>query len=782
MRKTMDEKQRKRWQFWLFAVFAAGCMAVGIKNLFFQGPLRENLFGKNGQNALWETIIFFIWIMAVFFFFEKQTGKLGTSLQTGGIVLGLLTGIWCHQVFLPVLFSGIWFLGLFAFGDLLFRLSGGEKGKGNKEKRLPADFLLGCGFWICLTCFLSAFHFGGTEKMRKTAAGLLLLVLLEALWHRKNTAVRAQKTFASLRTSLLEYDMMEKAALAVSLTMIFIQLARINLLPDYDSLHYGLRSPYILDAGHGIYEDLGNINLVYTYPKGLEILTYPLSGTASFSFLLCFNVWMAGFILVILYKITLRLGGSRKTALWASAFACAMPGIMNMSITAKSDLAALACQLCILYAAAELFFCREGKKGWIGIAAGGCFLSYAMKPTALVFSTVLSLSCLAVLAGKKGFYLKENNKNAGRREFSFFACVVFVCLGAWMGTWIRTYRMTGVPATSVFTSIWEKLGFQVRWPYAFSSIPDQGIAVGGIKSLGFLLKRLAGMLFAPVGEDMAHVIIAWGGCFPVLFMLSWMLWGREARGRRKDEPQAKALSCLCGAAVGTGIISLISIYLLWQVDGNYFMLMYAVLAVMGSLSLSRADKPSCAGKVFGGILLFYQVVLTISTNWAGTTGFTPIVFNNPGYYHHQQEWHERKCREGNQEIWSILAQNPETRVIAFGEHPEVLQFPCNVQSYYDVTGSGGNVRLVKTLENFKQFLRFAGTEYIYVEAGYLEEGSRAYDVVRFLIEEGSLADIRYEQGNMLGRVNLDGKIETKPKEAAEEFYRTIITAKDQRAE
>ena len=39
-----------------------------------------------------------------------------------------------------------------------------------------------------------------------------------------------------------------------------------------------------------------------------------------------------------------------------------------------------------------------------------------------------------------------------------------------------------------------------------------------------------------------------------------------------------------------------------------------------------------------------------------------------------------------------------------------------------------------------------------------------------MIEDGSLADVRYENGNMLAQVNLDGKLPTDPQAAAEEFY------------
>ena len=65
--------------------------------------------------------------------------------------------------------------------------------------------------------------------------------------------------------------------------------------------------------------------------------------------------------------------------------------------------------------------------------------------------------------------------------------------------------------------------------------------------------------------------------------------------------------------------------------------------------------------------------------------------------------------------------------------------------------------LVKTLENFKDYLRYAKTDYIYAEAGHLKAGTREWDVLRYLVEEGGcLTEIRYENGNMVGKVSLDG--------------------------
>ena len=155
-----------------------------------------------------------------------------------------------------------------------------------------------------------------------------------------------------------------------------------------------------------------------------------------------------------------------------------------------------------------------------------------------------------------------------------------------------------------------------------------------------------------------------------------------------------------------------------------------------------------AAVVFG--FCWFQAAVTIATSWSGGQGFTPIKVRHKGDVNHRQMVYDRFCSQGNQAIWSILSADPAARVIAVGEHPEVLQFPCNVQSYYDVTGSGGNVRLVKTLDNFKEFLEYAKIQYLYVQANFLEENTRCYDVVRFLVEDGSLGDIRYENGNMPG--------------------------------
>ena len=87
----------------------------------------------------------------------------------------------------------------------------------------------------------------------------------------------------------------------------------------------------------------------------------------------------------------------------------------------------------------------------------------------------------------------------------------------------------------------------------------------------------------------------------------------------------------------TGILSLLSLYLLYQIDGNYYMLLYALTGMLESIVLyaRAAYEVSPAGRPYRrffsgesnyGLLLLTAVMLyfTAFTGWAGPVGFTPI--------------------------------------------------------------------------------------------------------------------------------------------------------------
>ena len=85
---------------------------------------------------------------------------------------------------------------------------------------------------------------------------------------------------------------------------------------------------------------------MYTYSKGAEVLVLPLSGTPTYGFLLSFTFWTTTVSVITAVVIGTRYGG-KKAGFWTGALFCAVPGIMNMAVSAKSDSITLMCQLII---------------------------------------------------------------------------------------------------------------------------------------------------------------------------------------------------------------------------------------------------------------------------------------------------------------------------------------------------------------------------------------------------------------------------------------------------
>lgn len=233
-------------------------------------------------------------------------------------------------------------------------------------QRTSMCLVLGSALWMVLVCLVSLTGHGGLMLWRGLAAVMALTaVVLEILWGRRNKQVLPGAWLKAVKNSAdkgRSESMAQAALLAFIITMVLIQAGRMNIELDYDSLHYGLRSAYVLDNGKGIYENLGMINLVYTYSKGLEVLVLPLSGTPTYGFVLAFSLWCTVGILLLAADIVGRYCGQVKGIL-AVAILAAIPGIMNMAATAKSDNITLLHQLIIYdFICFALWDGEQGKK------------------------------------------------------------------------------------------------------------------------------------------------------------------------------------------------------------------------------------------------------------------------------------------------------------------------------------------------------------------------------------------------------------------------------------
>ena len=274
------------------------------------------------------------------------------------------------------------------------------------------------------------------------------------------------------------------------------------------------------------------------------------------------------------------------------------------------------------------------------------------------------------------------------------------------------------------------------------------------------------------------MIIAWGTSllfFLVLFIAVSVMMEAAEKKERGGITTAAAVIFWPFLAV-----NLISLVMLYQVDGNYFMLLYTFLVLIACRKLSGLAQKSAKGLVILLLvpLLGFNILLTAQTNWAWSVGFSEIRPVNKGRYNHKAKQHEDMIIKGNAAIWQILAADPENRVIAFGDHPFCLQFPCNVQSYKDITSPWGNVELVNSPEAFEEYMEYAGTDYVYAESGSIGTDSWewSYGLLRDLISDGVLTDFFFENGNMLARYSREKLPGEKAAENLRLFDENYITS------
>ncbi len=746
----MNRLRKHRYGVLLFMGATAAAILYSLYHILNQEVFKWIMNQSEYKSMMAETAKLF----AAFFLSGLFCPGNRKKLMAAMLILSIF--LWAHLAFVPVLVSGLYLSYVLFFGRYVrvcvWKLP--------KNDGLAADFLTGAAFLILTFCLMSGLGIGAINCLTVfvfASAGILILFgrsCLEKDREKKDTH---------------PYTYPEIFLLVFIGTMLCIQAGRLNITVDYDSLWYGVRSRYILDNGGGIYENMGTIGIVYTYSKGFEVLTLPLSGLPSYSFLTSVNLWLAGGVLYLAFRIG-RFFLRREQAIFLAALLSATPGIMNMAVTGKSDMITLLVQEIMLYYL--LCYRKDGRTSWryLGYAIAAFLLSLTLKPTALIFSTAVFGMAMLYLLGT-GFFPKSDSEahNGGAAAVAAGACLALA------GIWARTMVITGLPVTSVFSSLLTETGFHMKYPFTINYIPNCITGMSFQEKIIRFANRLHGFFLCPMGEDMDHVILAWGG-FVLFFLL--LLWITSLfYGKNVDRGDDQNLSGFFGIIyIPFLIVNLIGLAMLTQVDGNYFMLLYVLTAVyVLKAAAELREKAVWRGTYGAGIwILLFSVFVTAMTNWNWSLGFTPVSFRHKGYYDHQEAARQDMITKGNERIWNILAADPRTRLIAVGEHPDVLVFPCSVQSYDDITGVWGNVVLVKKMDYFVDFMDYAKTDYVYVQAGYAGEKDRSYTLIRDLIEWGKLVPVCYENGNLLAAVDVNGEYSGKSAGALTEFEQCYI--------
>ena len=678
------------------------------------------------------------------------------------------------------------YLFLCLMGFILKRKMQDASRKGDFSRREASGKALNRAFlsYLFLFFILPTLVFAYLHRMLlpMLISGLWFFVL--ALLFRFFTGGRPLQIFADIKQffSFLEKDFQEGALypLVFALPFFILQMNRSNVALDYDSLRYGLRSAYVLFP-EGFFSAHGQINSVYSYPKGLELLTYPLNYLPGYGFLLSFTLWTYLALALVFGLLLFHFQKNRKKLYIGILCFFLLSSVGNMSLTMKTDLFTLLLQLSALY------FFLKGKR------LQSCFLlffSYSFKPTAVVFSTLLGIVFLFTMLLE--FFGKRNTKtntkdninantginsntnpntiqDKGEKWTSELPFVLFSLVYTGMIT-LRTFLITGLPFSTTFTGIFKAIGFHVNWPFNLDAHVDYSGELSLSESTFSFFRRLFSFLFYPVGEDMEHVAIAWSGVlFPLILLFAlWQCFsiGRKCLPGKNSLPGGNSLlgrNSLSGREAllcrGSGdaspwdylplslsflvimVFSLLSFVMLWQIDGNYYILWesLALLLCFSGGNLQEKRGFILLLKAFFFFPFYLAAFLTtITTSWAGAVGFTPIDLANKGYYDHALVELENQGEKGSLPAFSEMAKNPRHHVLAFAETPECYRIPCNVQSITDVEGSGGSPGLYDSPLYFAWFLKWSDTDYVYLEQSFLqdEREERAREMLLQMAEEG----------------------------------------------
>ena len=312
-----------------------------------------------------------------------------------------------HLALFSVLIAGLWLAALALIGRELL----GDRERLTAE-RAGRGFVLGAAAWIVLVGLLSALHLGGTRLWR-----ILALLFCGAAFLPPLFRYAKEKGFAfSYHCTIRRETRTESVLSAATVTAVLVQLGRMNIAIDYDSLRYALRSPFVLDNGRGIFESLGSVNQVYFYPKGLEILALPLYTEHSFGPVLAFSFCLGIGLLWLLFDLGRALLGTEgaKRLVFTAAL---IPGVMNLSISAKTDLITVLFQL---IAVRELLTAEQSsgraRTEALAFAASAVLFTLMLKPTAIVFSGGLVFAALLYTAVFRPRLGRENAAGEERNE------------------------------------------------------------------------------------------------------------------------------------------------------------------------------------------------------------------------------------------------------------------------------------------------------------------------------------------------------------------------------
>ena len=667
-----------------------------------------------------------------FYLIFRLVKRKGIIIFTVSFISG--TYLYLHQAATALIIVFIYVKALIWLGDILLLFIRKKYKEESNMTRMLNSFVIGSLFYIISVCIMSALHIASIEVLRVYTLLLAALTIVLYLW------LRIFKVIEIKPDSIFEEEFVKLrgknyfcVGTAIMLSALLLQLGRINIALDYDSLRYGLRSLSVLIGNTGIYDKLGTVNDVYVYPKGLEILTLALNNKITFGFVLSFNYICAILTLICVYEIIAVCTESINKAWLGVVLVSVTPAVMNMSISAKTDIITLLMQL--ISVLNMCIYIKKKQVYYIIFALTALLASIIYKPTSLLFSFGIGAANLIYLFFEHIFNKDKSERVKDKKSFdvSFIYLLAFPLL-AIIFVYARTYMLTGHIITSVYSSVWYKLGMETKYPYTIGIYKSGGMNMSSGESVD-MIYRLFQLFIAPTKE--VHIYIASPTVLiAVLAGVSIILFVRFLFKKNNNKEIFAYIAVLLATDV---LVSLISLFILNQIDGNYFILLFTLIITATCFLVER----DFLKYLFRGLLpcIVFAFFITGLTNWAGVRGLSKTINDGStfGIYNHHNKFLDRDLKERKEfaDAYEDLKALGNPRTLLLSDDDSLSALGLDIRTYTDITGSGGNPAVVKTLDHFKRYLDYAQIKYICVDKEYLKDRQRASDVVKYMYEEGS---------------------------------------------
>lgn len=598
--------------------------------------------------------------------------------------------------------------------------------------------LFGMSCEIILVALMSIFSVAYPATLRYVLLGICLI---ECVFLRKKI-LQGVRGFFHPQHELTEttLSVYENIALAICMTGITLIACRANQGLDYDSMWYEIQSEYVLVPNGSIYNSPDLMSIVFTYAKGSEIISLPFAGMTSYSFLSAINLVLTILTLLCIRSVCTELK-FKKSGMIVGSLLAMTPSVMAIAMTAKSDTITMYLSMIAVLYAVRLF-CRRNSDGisfWVTLSA--LLLSYGMKPTSLLFSTIILICFVFIVLVKKA-------KIAVKQSIA-----LVIPLIALVAILLRTILISGLPFNSLVVSLLGKIGIEPKYPYYFPSTRVNGLGelLSNPSFLWSRITRLFDIFFCPKDDALVTTMRTWWGPMIsfvwILSLITPLFHPLQVTKKCQEEPAFLFLTVL---HYSLSAFSISSMLLLEYPDGNYFLVAQAIACIYFIPAIQTLHielKPVVAWGLIPLLCVNFLVESCISTSWS--LGLTPINLKNMGYYNDYENRYNKALADNElNDLYEYMQHNKFYAIISTSNQDIVRFLPTAVDVLDNFSAWGR--RHLQDANAFYKYLSYAQIDGLLLDIKETTP-SDFYSVLLDLANGGHLASAFENNRYMLTR-------------------------------